>query len=85
MLPGGGKLGRHQSFLIRRVDEKPDITMPELAAELETAHGTKANPDSLSRFLCKAGFTYRKNGGWHRNKSGGAADDRLRSEAGGNA
>jgi transposase len=58
---GGGKLGRHRGFLIRRVEEKPDITMPELAADLEAACRTKASPASLSRFLCKAGFTYKKN------------------------
>jgi transposase len=59
--PGGGKLSRHRGFLIRRVEEKPDITMPELAAELEAACHIKASPASLSRFLCKAGFTYKKN------------------------
>ena len=58
---GRGKLGRHSSFLIRRVEEKPDITMPELAAELEAICHTKASPASLSRFLCKAGFSYKKN------------------------
>ena len=59
--PGGGKLSRHREFLIRRVEEKPDITMPELAEELEGAFRIKASPASLSRFLCKAGFTYKKN------------------------
>jgi transposase len=58
---GGGKLSRHRGFLIRRVREKPDITMPELARELEAALGVKASPASLSRFLCKAGFTFKKN------------------------
>src|SRR5215470_14151916 len=31
--PGTGKLARYRDFLIGRVKEKPDITMPELAAE----------------------------------------------------
>ena len=31
---GTGKLDAHRAFLIGRVKEKPDITMPELAAEL---------------------------------------------------
>jgi transposase len=39
---GGGKLSAHEAFLIARVEAKPDITMPELAAELEAAHGLKA-------------------------------------------
>ena len=58
---GGGKLGRHAGFLIGRVQARPDITMPELAAELEASFRLKASPASMSRFLCKAGFTYKKN------------------------
>jgi transposase len=59
--PGTGKLAPHRDFLIGRVKERPDITMPELAAELEARHGVEADPASLSRLLCKAGFTYKKN------------------------
>lgn len=39
---------------------KPDITMPELSAKLEAKHGICAQPASLSRFLCRRGFTYKK-------------------------
>jgi transposase len=59
--PGTGKLAPYRNFLIARVKEKPDITMPELAAEFEARHGVAADPASLSRFLCKAGFSYKKN------------------------
>jgi transposase len=59
--PGTGKLDAYRDFLIGRVKEKPDITMPELAAELEAKHGVTADPASLSRYLCKAGFSYKKN------------------------
>jgi transposase len=58
--PGGGKLAEHRSFLIGEVQAKPDISMPELAAKLEAASGVKASPASLSRVLCKAGYTYKK-------------------------
>lgn len=58
--PGGGKLAPHMTFLIGRVTKKPDITMPELAAVLLEARGVEASPASLSRVLCKAGFTYKK-------------------------
>jgi transposase len=34
--------------------------MPELAAALEAERGVIASPASLSRVLCKAGFTYKK-------------------------
>ena len=59
--PGTGKLAPYRDFLLGRVKEKPDITMPELAAELEARHGVVTVPASLSRFLCKAGLTYKKN------------------------
>jgi transposase len=59
--PGGGKLSLHLDFLIGRVEERPDMTMPELAGLLEAEHGVCAHPASLSRVLCKAGFSYKKN------------------------
>jgi transposase len=58
--PGGGKLAPHRDFLITRVTEKPDITMPELAVELLAARGVSATAPSLSRVLCAAGFSYKK-------------------------
>lgn len=57
---GGGKLQAHQAFLIEQVQAKPDITMPERAAELAARHGVTASPAWLSRVLCKAGFIYKK-------------------------
>ena len=46
--PSGGrrhsKLDPHRAFLLARVAEKDDITMPELAAELAAASGSKLLP-----------------------------------------
>jgi transposase len=67
---GGGKLANCRNFLIAQVKKQPDTTMPELAAILEAERGVKASPASLSRFLCRAGFTYKKNA------SGGGARTR---------
>ena len=58
---GSGKLEPCRDFLIDTVTARPDITMPELAARIEEVHGVVAHPASLSRFLRKAGFTYKKN------------------------
>jgi transposase len=58
--PGGGKLALHRDFLIERVKAKVDITMPELAEVLMKERGVEADPASLSRILCKAGFSYKK-------------------------
>jgi transposase len=67
---GGGKLASCREFLIACIEKRPDITMPELAAILEAERGVKASPASLSRLLCKAGYTYKKNA------SGGGARTR---------
>lgn len=58
---GSGKLGPHEDFLINHVRRRPDITMPELAALLEAERGVKADPSNISKLLCRAGFTYKKN------------------------
>lgn len=59
--PRGGRLTALEAFLTGAVEAKPDITMPELAARLAEEHGIKAAPAELSRFLCRRGFTYKKN------------------------
>lgn len=59
--PGAGKLAPHAAFLIEAVEATPDITMPELGARLEAERGVRAAPATLSRFLCRHGFTYKKN------------------------
>jgi transposase len=58
--PGGGKLAPHRDFLIAQVKAKNDITMPELAVVLLKERGVEADPSSLSRVLCEAGFSYKK-------------------------
>ena len=57
---GKGPLSDHVDFLISQVEAEPDITMPELAEKLLGKRGIAAHPASLSRLLCRAGFTYKK-------------------------
>ena len=57
---GTGRLAPYETFLVRTVEAKPDITMPELAARLWQEHGISAAPATLSRLLCRRGFTYKK-------------------------
>src|ERR1700716_4116176 len=63
------KLDTHRAFLLGRIAEKADMTMPELSAELAAASGTKADPASLSRWLIRNGYRFKKN----------SAGDRARS------
>jgi transposase len=71
--PSGGrrhaKLDPHRAFLIARIAEKADMTMPELAAELAAASGTKADPASLSRWLIRNGYRFKKNAAGERARS----------------
>ncbi len=63
--PSGGrrhaKLEPHRAFLLDRVTSKEDITMPELAAELAAATGVQVDPASLSRWLIRNGYRFKKN------------------------
>jgi len=73
--PAGGrrhaKLEPHRAFLLARVAEKEDITMPELASDLAAATGTKADPASLSRWLIRQGYRFKKNAAGERTRSPG--------------
>lgn len=77
--PEGGwrysKLDSHRAFLIRRVAEQDDITMPELAAEL-AGQGTVVAPSSISRWLIRNGYRFKKNAAGQR-----AGSSRRRSRA----
>lgn len=57
---GKGPLVQHLDYLIAVVEAEPDITMPELAARLHADLGVVAAWASLSKLLCRAGFTYKK-------------------------
>jgi transposase len=57
---GKGPLAAHLDYLIAAVEAAPDITMPELAARLRAERGVVAAWASLSKLLCRAGFTYKK-------------------------
>jgi transposase len=63
------KLDPHRVFLLRRVAEKDDITMPELAGALEAECGTRADPASLSRWLIRNGYRFKKNAAGQRMRS----------------
>jgi transposase len=70
--PEGGwrysKLDPHREFLIRRVSEKSDITMPQLAAEL-LALGTKVTPASISHWFRRQGYRFKKNAAGQRTRT----------------
>ena len=54
------KLEPHRDYLLRRIEEKDDITIPELAAELLAQSGMKADPASLSHWFIRNGLSFKK-------------------------
>src|SRR5215204_3817383 len=74
--PEGGwrysKLDPHRAFLLQRVAEKGDITMPQLAAELLTL-GTKVTPASISHWFRRQGYRFKKNAAGQRTRTLGRA------------
>lgn len=63
---GTGKLAAVSGFLKEQVETVPDMTMPELAEALREAHGLRAAPAALSRFLIREGYSFKKNPGRER-------------------
>jgi len=57
---GSGKLAPYREMLIAKVEEQPDITMPELALFLFEQTQVSVTASNLSKLLCKAGYTYKK-------------------------
>jgi len=56
-----GKLKPHSAFILGVVEKRPDITMPELAAELLAAKDVAIDPSNLSKFLIAHGLSFKKN------------------------
>jgi transposase len=56
-----GKLKPHREFILGIVEKRPDIIMPELAAELLAAKGVKIDPSNLSKFLIAQGLSFKEN------------------------
>ena len=81
--PGGGrrhaKLDPHRAFLLARVAERDDITMPELAAELAAATGTRAESRLDLALAHPQRLPLQKRRCWPANKIGPTSDKRARS------
>ena len=58
---GSGKLAPYRAATLAQVEDQRDITMPALASWLEETHGVTVDPSNLSKFLLKAGYSYKKN------------------------
>jgi transposase len=62
------QLEAHRDYLLQRMLEAPDITMPALAAEL-AARGVRIDPSNLSRWFIRNGYSFKKNPAGQRARS----------------
>ena len=58
--PGTGKLAPHRDFLLGRVKETPDITMPELVAELDAGRASRLTRRRCRGFCARLGSPIKK-------------------------
>lgn len=72
--PKAGRGGRRsplegqRDYLVGRIAEVADITMPDLAAEL-AARGVRIDPSNLSRWFIRNGYRFKKNPAGQRARS----------------
>ena len=64
--PRGGdhrsqRLEAHAEEILGLIEQTPDITLGEIAAHLDEAHGLKVAPSSVWRLLDRHGMTFKKN------------------------
>ena len=58
--PGTGKLAPYADFMIKQVENQPDITLFELRDTMSEVHNVKVHHSAIDRFLKNRGFTYKK-------------------------
>ena len=58
--PGGSKLDCHEGYILGLVEDKPDITLHEIAACLKNEHHVSACPATVCNFFRKRDITFKK-------------------------
>ncbi len=62
---GGGRRSRRievqAATVLAMIEETPDMTLAEIAAHLEDAHGLRASQSTVWRFFHRRGITFKKN------------------------
>ena len=58
--PPGSKLDAHEAFILGLVDDRPDISLGEIAERLLADCGVSVVPSTVWVFFNKRGITYKK-------------------------
>jgi transposase len=57
-----GRIEAHAAELLALVEERPDITLAEMAEHLIEKHGERFAPSVIWRFFARRAITFKKNG-----------------------
>ena len=58
--PSRSKLDPHEAFILGLIEDRPDISLAEIAKALEHEHGVRCVPSTVWVFLDKRGITFKK-------------------------
>ena len=58
---GHGKLASHAGWVRDRLAMKSDLTLDEISAELQVAHGLTVHRGSVGKWLHRLGLSHKKN------------------------
>lgn len=58
--PSRSRLDPYEAFILKSIEEAPDITLAEIAERLMAEHGVRAAPSTVWGFLDKRGITFKK-------------------------
>ena len=51
----------HAAAILALIEERPDVTLVEIASHLDKVHGLKVAPSTVWRLLDRHGMTFKKN------------------------
>ena len=78
-------LAREREWLLARIEQKKDLTLHELLAELREERGVVVCCDTLWRFMGRLGKTFKKRRSSPRNRTGPTSSDAATAGAGSSA
>jgi transposase len=73
--PSRSRLDPYETFILRMIEEAPDITLAEIAERLMAEHGVRVVPSTVWGFLDKRGITFKKRRRMPANSSGRMSSD----------
>ena len=58
--PGGAKLNLHQDWILKLIEDEPDLTLSEIGEQVRYKHRVKASIGTLWNFFDRNGVSFKK-------------------------